>query len=114
MKINFADAGAKKYTDTWQKLIDEKLLAPVNGWTDDWYKGLGDGTIATLPTGAWMPANFATGVPSASGDWRVGPDAAVDQGRQGERRERRQLADPARAGQEQGTRLRLRQVRQRR
>ncbi|WP_405877208.1 sugar ABC transporter substrate-binding protein [Streptomyces sp. NBC_01136] len=71
--VNFEDAGAKKYTDTWQKLIDEKLLAPINGWTDDWYKGLGDGTIATLTTGAWMPANFVTGVPSASGDWRAAP-----------------------------------------
>ncbi|MFJ2398692.1 MULTISPECIES: ABC transporter substrate-binding protein [unclassified Streptomyces] len=71
--VNFEDAGAQKYTDTWQKLIDEKLLAPINGWTDDWYKGLGDGTIATLTTGAWMPANFVSGVPNASGDWRAAP-----------------------------------------
>ncbi|MFE2132202.1 ABC transporter substrate-binding protein [Streptomyces sp. NPDC059466] len=71
--VDFEDAGAKKYTDTWQKLIDEKLLAPINGWTDDWYKGLGDGTIATLTTGAWMPANFVSGVPNASGDWRAAP-----------------------------------------
>ncbi len=71
--VNFEDAGAKKYTQTWQKLIDEKLLAPINGWTDDWYKGLGDGTIATLTTGAWMPANFVSGVAGASGDWRAAP-----------------------------------------
>ncbi|MFD4768453.1 ABC transporter substrate-binding protein [Streptomyces niveus] len=73
VKIDFADAGAKKYTDTWQPLLDEKLLAPINGWTDDWYKGLSDGTIATLTTGAWMPANFVTGVPKAAGDWRAAP-----------------------------------------
>ncbi|MEV7344710.1 extracellular solute-binding protein [Streptomyces sp. NPDC093544] len=73
VSINFEDAGAKKYTDTWQKLIDEKLVSPINGWTDDWYKGLGDGTIATLATGAWMPANFVTGVPGAAGDWRAAP-----------------------------------------
>ncbi|MFF4585457.1 ABC transporter substrate-binding protein [Streptomyces sp. NPDC001388] len=71
VKIDFNDAGAKKFEAVWQKLIDEKLLAPINGWTDDWYKGLGDGTIATLATGAWMPANFVTGVPGASGDWRA-------------------------------------------
>ncbi|MCX4767198.1 sugar ABC transporter substrate-binding protein [Streptomyces sp. NBC_01275] len=71
VKIDFADAGAKKFEAVWQKLIDEKLLSPINGWTDDWYKGLGDGTIATLATGAWMPANFITGVPNASGDWRA-------------------------------------------
>ncbi|WAP60301.1 ABC transporter substrate-binding protein [Streptomyces sp. S465] len=71
--IDFTDAGAKKYTETWQKLIDEKLVSPVVGWSDDWYKGLGDGSIATLPIGAWMPANFASGVKNAAGDWRVAP-----------------------------------------
>ncbi|WP_420032471.1 ABC transporter substrate-binding protein [Streptomyces sp. cg28] len=79
--IDFTDAAAAKYTEVWQKLIDEKLVAPVTGWTDDWYKGLGDGTIATLPTGAWMPNNFVTGVKQASGDWRV---AALPQWTAGE------------------------------
>ncbi|TXL86663.1 sugar ABC transporter substrate-binding protein [Streptomyces sp. IB2014 016-6] len=80
VKVDFSDAGAKKYTDTWQQLLDEKLLAPVNGWTDDWYKGLGDGTIATLASGAWMPANFVTGVPKAAGDWRAAPMPAWTEG----------------------------------
>ncbi|MFD5074569.1 ABC transporter substrate-binding protein [Streptomyces sp. NPDC058371] len=80
VKIDFADAGARKYTKTWQPLLDEKLLAPIAGWTDDWYKGLGDGTIATLATGAWMPANFVTGVPNASGDWRAAPMPAWTKG----------------------------------
>jgi multiple sugar transport system substrate-binding protein len=71
--IDFSDAGAKKYTDTWQKLLDEKLIAPVTSWSDEWYKGLGDGTIATLAIGAWMPANLASGVKNAAGDWRVAP-----------------------------------------
>ncbi|WPW23038.1 ABC transporter substrate-binding protein [Streptomyces sp. HNS054] len=80
VKIDFGDANAKKFTDVWQKLIDEKLLAPVTSWTDDWYKGLGDGTIATLSTGAWMPANFESGVPNASGQWRAAPLPAWTQG----------------------------------
>ncbi|MZD05203.1 extracellular solute-binding protein [Streptomyces sp. SID5785] len=71
--IDFTDPGAKTYTDTWQQLIDEKLVSSVPGWSDDWYKGLADGTIATLPIGAWMPANFASGVKGAAGDWRVAP-----------------------------------------
>ncbi|WP_228918746.1 ABC transporter substrate-binding protein [Streptomyces sp. DH20] len=80
VKIDFGDANSKKFTDVWQKLIDEKLLAPVTSWTDDWYKGLGDGSIATLSTGAWMPANFESGVPNASGQWRVAPLPAWTQG----------------------------------
>jgi multiple sugar transport system substrate-binding protein len=74
-KVNadFSDSGSQQFATTWQQLISQKLLSPVPGWSDQWYKGLGDGTIATLVTGAWMPANFVSGVPSASGDWRVAP-----------------------------------------
>ncbi|MFJ4685534.1 ABC transporter substrate-binding protein [Streptomyces sp. NPDC091377] len=71
--VDFGDAGTEKYTATWQKLLDEDLVAPISSWSDDWYKGLSDGSIATLAIGAWMPANFTTGVPGASGDWRVAP-----------------------------------------
>ncbi|MGW8357732.1 ABC transporter substrate-binding protein [Streptomyces wedmorensis] len=71
--IDFTDEGTQKYTATWQKLLDEKLLAPVSSWSDAWYKGLADGSIATLSIGAWMPANLTSGVASASGDWRVAP-----------------------------------------
>ncbi|AXG82270.1 ABC transporter substrate-binding protein [Streptomyces paludis] len=71
--IDFTDAGSATYAKTWQKLIDGKLLSPVTSWTDEWFKGLGDGTIATLATGAWMPTNLKTGAPGAAGDWRVAP-----------------------------------------
>jgi multiple sugar transport system substrate-binding protein len=71
--VDFTDAGTKKFTTMWQKLIDGKLLSPINGWSDGWYKGLGDGTIATLVIGAWMPANLESGVKAANGKWRVAP-----------------------------------------
>lgn len=71
--VNFQDPGAQKFVTQWQKLIDAKLLSPVVGWTDEWYKGLADGTIATLVTGAWMPSNLESGAKAASGKWRVAP-----------------------------------------
>ncbi|MEV0383188.1 sugar ABC transporter substrate-binding protein [Nonomuraea sp. NPDC050643] len=71
--IDFADAGTQKFTSAWQRLVTEKLVAPIVGWSDAWYKGLGDGTIATLVIGAWMPANLETGVKAGSGKWRVAP-----------------------------------------
>ncbi|MFF3175714.1 ABC transporter substrate-binding protein [Streptomyces sp. NPDC057900] len=73
VSVGFDDAGTRKYTATWQKLLDEKLVAPVTSWSDAWYKGLADGSLATLSIGAWMPANLTSGVPAASGDWRVAP-----------------------------------------
>ncbi|MCZ7422177.1 sugar ABC transporter substrate-binding protein [Verrucosispora sp. WMMA2121] len=78
--IDFADPGTQRFTATWQRLIDGKLLAPVTSWSDAWYKGLGDGTIATLVIGAWMPANLESGVQSAHGKWRVAPMPQWDAG----------------------------------
>jgi multiple sugar transport system substrate-binding protein len=69
--VDFSDAGTKKFADLWQKLIDEKLLAPIPSWSDGWNKGLGEGTIATLTIGAWMPANLESGAKAGAGKWRV-------------------------------------------
>ncbi|MER8001147.1 sugar ABC transporter substrate-binding protein [Streptomyces sp. NPDC095613] len=73
VSVDFSDAGSRTYADTWQKLLDDKLVAPVVSWSDEWFKGLADGSIATLATGAWMPTNLETGAASAAGDWRVAP-----------------------------------------
>ena len=63
----------EKYTDLWQQLIDDELLAPIEDWSDEWYQGLADGSIASLVSGAWMPGNFESGVAGGKGDWRVAP-----------------------------------------
>jgi multiple sugar transport system substrate-binding protein len=78
VKINFADPGTEKFTTMWNQLVTGKLLSGINGWTDEWYKGLADGTIATLVTGAWMPGVLESSVASASGDWRVAPIPTYD------------------------------------
>ncbi|WP_332664930.1 ABC transporter substrate-binding protein [Aeromicrobium sp.] len=71
--IDLADEGSKRFAGTWQTLLDEDLVAPVQSWSDEWYKGLANGTIATLTIGAWMPANLESGVASGAGKWRVAP-----------------------------------------
>jgi multiple sugar transport system substrate-binding protein len=71
--IDFGDAGSRKFTSLWSPLISKGLLDPVTAWTSQWYTGLANGTIASLLTGAWMPVDLETGVPSGSGQWRVAP-----------------------------------------
>jgi len=73
VEINLQDEGSKKFADTWNQLIENDLIAPTSSWSDEWYRGLGDGTIATLNIGAWMPGNLESGVPEAAGNWRVAP-----------------------------------------
>ncbi|UKJ63808.1 sugar ABC transporter substrate-binding protein [Cellulosimicrobium cellulans] len=71
--VDFSDEGTQKFATTWQQMIDEDLVAPVTSWSDEWYQGLADGSIASLVIGAWMRGNLETSVGSASGDWAVAP-----------------------------------------
>jgi multiple sugar transport system substrate-binding protein len=73
VSINLQDAGSVKFTALWNQMIDGGLVAQITDWTTQWYTGLGNGSIASLVIGAWMPGNLETGVTAASGDWRVAP-----------------------------------------
>jgi multiple sugar transport system substrate-binding protein len=76
--INLQDAGAKKWTAVWNQLLKEKLLGQTPSWTDEWYRALGNGTIATLVTGAWMPGVLESSVKDGAGKWAVAPMPSYD------------------------------------
>jgi multiple sugar transport system substrate-binding protein len=73
VSIDLQDEGAKKWTSTWNTLVENGSLAQTPGWTDEWFRGLSDGSIATLLTGAWMPGNLEGQAAEGSGQWRVAP-----------------------------------------
>ena len=77
--VDFTGEAFQEFVAIWQKLIDEDLISTsIAGWSDEWFKGLGDGTLASLPTGAWMPANLLGNSPDASGDFRVALLPSID------------------------------------
>ncbi|WP_265520449.1 ABC transporter substrate-binding protein [Oerskovia flava] len=78
--IDFSDEGSQTFADTWQTMIDDELVAPVSSWSDEWYQGLSDGSIATLVIGAWMRGNLESSVPGAAGDWAVAPMPQWEEG----------------------------------
>ncbi|HEY0247978.1 MAG TPA: sugar ABC transporter substrate-binding protein [Gryllotalpicola sp.] len=78
VSINLQDDGTKKFTAMWNQLVEGKLLSQVPGWSDDWYKALGNGDVATLITGAWMPGVLESSVPQGSGQWAVAPIPTYD------------------------------------
>ncbi|MCP2267246.1 ABC transporter substrate-binding protein [Promicromonospora thailandica] len=71
--VDLADEGSTRFAAMWQQLVDEHLVADIPQWSDEWFQRLGDGTLAALVTGAWMPANLESGAAPAAGDWRVAP-----------------------------------------
>ncbi|MFF2773243.1 ABC transporter substrate-binding protein, partial [Streptomyces bacillaris] len=76
--INLQDSGSTKWSGTWDKLVQGKLLSSVPGWSDEWFKALGNGSIASLVTGAWMPGVLESSVKDGSGQWRVAPTPTYD------------------------------------
>ena len=76
--INLQDEGTKKFTSVWNELVQNKLLSQTPGWTDDWYKALGNGDIATMITGAWFPGILESSVKDGSGQWAVAPIPTYD------------------------------------
>ena len=71
--VDTKDAGTAKWAAQWDQMEEKGLLSQVSGWTTQWFNGLGNGTIATLVTGAWMPDNLETSAAAGSGNWRVAP-----------------------------------------
>ncbi|MFT4280916.1 ABC transporter substrate-binding protein [Microbacterium sp.] len=78
--VNLADEGTLKWANTWDTLVDEGLMSQIPGWTDEWFQGLANGKIATLPIGAWMPGVLESGAADGAGDWRVAPMPTYDGG----------------------------------
>ncbi|MBW3092870.1 extracellular solute-binding protein [Bifidobacterium sp. 82T10] len=73
------DKGAQRFMDLWQKMRDEDLIdVHTKTWTDDWMKSLGDSSVASLISGAWMANNLLQGVPQATGKFRVALLPTVD------------------------------------
>jgi multiple sugar transport system substrate-binding protein len=71
--IDLQDEGTQTWTGVWNQLVEEELVCDLPGWTEEWYKALGDGTIATMALGAWAPGVFQGSVPDGAGKWRVAP-----------------------------------------
>ena len=72
--IDFTDAGTTRAVEYWQKLLDEDLVnTKVSGWSDDWNRGLNEGTIATQIIGSWFTSTLPERAPDAAGDFRIAP-----------------------------------------
>ncbi|GAA0422796.1 ABC transporter substrate-binding protein [Leifsonia naganoensis] len=81
VSIDFSGAAEKKFTDFYQPLLDDKLLMPASGFSNDWYQGLANGKIATVVSGAWMAGSLKSSVPTGAGQWRVAPMPQYEAGK---------------------------------
>ena len=80
INIDLQDAGTRQLTALWNPLLTEGHLAPYPHWSEQWFKALENGTIATLTFGCWA-AGVYEGLKGAKGAWRVAPLPTYDGGR---------------------------------
>ncbi|WP_129843708.1 sugar ABC transporter substrate-binding protein [Streptomyces sp. RFCAC02] len=74
LSVDLQDSGSAAWADMWGGLLDEGLIADrVAQWSNEWLRGMADGTYATWVAGAWGGSALESHVPSAAGKWRVAP-----------------------------------------
>ncbi|QOT21415.1 ABC transporter substrate-binding protein [Paenarthrobacter sp. YJN-D] len=72
--IDFKDPGSSRAVAFWQKLLDEDLVnTKITNWSDDWNRGLNEGTLATQLIGGWFTSTLPERAPNAAGNFRVAP-----------------------------------------
>lgn len=76
--VNFADEGTTRVADYWTKLLSRRLISPQPGFTDEWWRALGDGTLATWISGAWALGNVQSTLPDNVGQFQVAPAPVWD------------------------------------
>lgn len=72
-KVDLSDPGSTKVAQFWQGLIDKKLVANLQGFSDSWNKALNDGELATWTSAVWGLNTVMTAAPKTSGKWAVAP-----------------------------------------
>ncbi|MFD0801635.1 ABC transporter substrate-binding protein [Streptomonospora algeriensis] len=76
--VDFTGEDTRKVNDYWSDLIGRDLVAAEPGWTDEWWRSLGDGSLATWTTGAWALGNISSTLTDNAGDFRVAPAPVWD------------------------------------
>ncbi|PST47960.1 sugar ABC transporter substrate-binding protein [Bifidobacterium callitrichos] len=72
--VNMKAKNVSKFTTMWQGLIDDNLIDTATPmWTDDWWRKLDDGSIASVLTGAWLVSSMQKNLSATKGDWRMAP-----------------------------------------
>ncbi|KFF31077.1 ABC transporter substrate-binding protein [Bifidobacterium bombi] len=73
------DQATRRFTGFWQKMVDEGLVnTTLPTWSDGWKKSVGNGSVASLFAGAWLPSLLLSDLPGTSGLWRVAPMPTPD------------------------------------
>jgi multiple sugar transport system substrate-binding protein len=72
-QVSMASQANRKVADYWQSLADQGLISSAPMYDQAWYKGLGDGEIATVVGAVWQAGVIKGGAKAGAGQWAVAP-----------------------------------------
>ena len=73
IEFNLGGEGAQKWADYWGDLNSQGLLLHSTMGSDEWFRQMGDGQIATWIVGAWGLQALQGNLADNAGLWRVAP-----------------------------------------
>ena len=81
--LDLKSAKATQWADYWDNLNRQGLTIESSQGSDEWFKQLGKGQIATWVVGAWGLGALTGQLPDNSGLWRVAPQPVWNAGDKG-------------------------------
>ena len=73
LTLNLLNDDVEQWADYWGSLHADGLLLEATMGSDEWFKQINDGTIATWLVGAWGLQALVGNAPESEGLWRVAP-----------------------------------------
>jgi len=80
ISVDLGSAPATEWADYWTTLNQDGLLVESAMGSDEWFKQIADGQIATWIVGAWGLQALTGNVPDGEGLWRVAPQPTWEAG----------------------------------
>jgi multiple sugar transport system substrate-binding protein len=78
--LNLKSEKAKQWADYWSDLIGKGLTIESTMGSDEWFKQMGAGQMATWVVGAWGLQALSGVLPQNEGLWRVAPQPVWNEG----------------------------------
>jgi multiple sugar transport system substrate-binding protein len=81
-RVNLADEATLRVAEYWQGLIEDDLVANLQGFSEEWNAALARGRVLSWVSAVWGNNTIETNAPRTEGDWRVAPMPQWEGGQQ--------------------------------
>lgn len=78
--INIASETSLRVARNINELHEAGIASRLDGWSAEWFTAYNEGTIASLPSAAWMEGTIRAELPETAGDWGVYKIPAFESG----------------------------------